>query len=154
MNILLKISGLIVGIVLVLNLSAFAQKGLGDTRGISRTNIQPEIENIEGILDQVKTGPCEHTTGKAITGTHLFIDTGELDQLINVHLGAAYAVESYVNELKPGQFVEIQAFRTEKMKPYEFIAKAITTNGKTLHLRDENLRPFWAGDQKGRQQYK
>jgi hypothetical protein len=34
------------------------------------------------------------------------------------------------------------------MGPMELIAKEVSANRKTLQLRDDNLRPFWAGDQR------
>lgn len=135
------------GLIFILNLPVFAQKGIGDSNGVARSAVQPTIIEVEGSLDHIKTGPCEHTTGHAIIGTHLFIDTDENDQLVNVHLGAAYAVESFVNELEIGQILRFQAFRTQNMGPMDLIAKEIVANGKTLQLRDENLRPIWAGDQ-------
>lgn len=135
-------------IMFMLNLSAFAQKGMGDSTGIARSGGQLTIETFEGILDHIKTGPCEHTTGNTIIGTHLFMNTEENDQLLNVHLGAAYAVEEFITELEIGQQLKIEAFKTEEMNPLEFIAIKVVSNGYEFRLRDENLRPVWAGDQK------
>lgn len=86
MSIYMKVIGLLTGMLFLLSLSVYAQKGLGDSTGIARGLVQPEIELIEGTLDQIKTGPCEHATGHAYIGTHLFIKSGENDQLLNVHL--------------------------------------------------------------------
>lgn len=147
MSICTKLSGILAGLLLLLNTSVYAQKGLGDSTGIARGLEQPEIELVEGTLDHIKTGPCEHATGYAYIGTHLFIKSDENNQLLNVHLGAAFAVESFVNGLEIGENITIQGFRTDNLKPLEFIAKEVTANGHTLQLRDENLRPFWAGDQ-------
>lgn len=147
MNIYFKITWILIVIISMLNVSVFAQKGIGDSNGMARSGEQPIIVVLEGTLDHIKTGPCEHTTGYAVIGTHLFIDTEDREDLLNVHLGAAYALESFVSNLEIGQNVEIQAFQTDGMKPLDFIAKEITADGHTLQLRDENLRPFWAGDQ-------
>lgn len=147
MKLYFKIIGILLGLIFILNLSAFAQKGMGDSNGIARSAVQPTIVEVEGSLHHIKTGPCEHTTGHAIIGTHLFIDTDDNDQLMNIHLGAAYAVESFVNELEIGQIVRFKAFRTQTMGPMDLIAKEVVANEKTLQLRDDNLRPVWAGDQ-------
>lgn len=147
MSTFFKIIGVLIGIMFTLNLSLFAQKGMGDSNGVARPAIQPTIIEVEGSLDHIKTGPCEHTTGYAIIGTHLFIETNENDQLVNVHLGAAYAVESFVSELEIGQKLRFQAFRTDNMGPMDLIAKEIVANGETQQLLDDNLRPVWAGDQ-------
>lgn len=124
---------------------AFAQRGLGHEEGIGRDNLQPEIVSVEGTLDHIKTGPCENTTGKAYIGTHLFLKSEEFDELVNVHLGAAFAVETFVNGLKIGENITAEVFQTDEMNPNQFIAKEITANGHTFILRDDNLRPFWAG---------
>lgn len=150
MRIYYKIFGTLTGLLLLLNIPAFAQKGLGDSTGMARSGEQPAFVMLEGTLDHIKTGPCEHTTGHAVVGTHLFIDMEDREDLLNVHLGAAYALESFVSNLEIGQKVQIQAFQTDGMKPLDFIAKEITADGHTLQLRDENLRPFWAGDQNDR----
>lgn len=147
MSIYIKAIGLLAGMFIFLNPSVFAQKGVGNSIGIARGFEQPEIELIEGTLDHIKTGPCEHAAGYAYTGTHLFIKSGDTDQLINVHLRAANAVESFVNGLEIGQEVSIDGFRTDELQPLNFIAREVSANGHTLTLRDENLRPFWAGDQ-------
>lgn len=135
------------GVLFMLNLPVVAQKGMGDSNGMARSGEQPTFVTLEGTLDHIKTGPCEHTTGSAVIGTHLFIDTEDSDELLNVHLGAAYALESFVNELEIGQTLKFQAFRTENMGRMEVIAIKIITDGKTLQLRDDNLRPVWAGNQ-------
>lgn len=148
MNVYAKIIAVLMGVMFTLNLSLFAQKGLGDTTGVARSGEQPPIVKLEGVLDQIKTGSCEHTTGNSVIGTHLLLYSETGDPLLNIHLGAAYAVEPYVQELVTGQMVEVEAFQTEAMESFEYIAIKVSSNGYTFQLRDENLRPFWAGDQK------
>ncbi|MDZ7717878.1 MAG: hypothetical protein U5K72_03535 [Balneolaceae bacterium] len=136
----------VLGFILFTVMPVSAQKGVGDATGIAREVEKPAIESFEGVLEQIKTGPCEHTTGHAYIGTHLFLKTGNSNQILNIHLGAAYALESYVKGLEAGQIIEVQAFRTDAMEQGQYIAKEITANGQVLQLRNENLRPFWAGD--------
>ncbi len=133
------------GLILWIALPVSAQRGLGNQTGLAREWVKPDIETVRGELDHIKTGPCENTTGHAYIGTHLFLKAGDGDQLFNVHLGPADAVESYVNNLEIGQPVEARVFQTESMGAGEYIAQEVTANGHTLQLRDENLRPFWAG---------
>ncbi|NBC64300.1 MAG: hypothetical protein GVY07_01385 [Bacteroidetes bacterium] len=147
MNIYFKSLGVLMGFMLTLNLSAFAQRGMGDSNGVARLGEEPTIVTFEGILNQIKTGPCEHTTGNSIIGTHLFIDIEGSDQLVNVHLGAAYAVEPFLVELETGNMIEIEAFQTKEMEALEYVAIKLTSNGYSFELRDENLRPIWAGGQ-------
>lgn len=141
------------GLILMTSFSVHAQKGQGDLTGVSRQGITPSIDTRIGKLDHIKIGPCENTTGHAYIGTHLFLKTGDDDQLLNIHLGAAYAVESFVKNLETGQLVEVLVFRTEQMEENHFIANEVTVNGKTLRLRDVNLRPIWAGD-RGQQRFR
>ena len=137
---------IIAGVVLAANPAAFAQKGQGDETGMARQGVQPEIEVISGELDRVETGPCENTTGRAVIGTHIFIKSEEDGEVYNIHLGAAHAVKSYVENLEAGQTIEAHGFRTEQMEDEHFVAKKFTANGISHQLRDENLRPTWAGE--------
>lgn len=146
MKIYFHISGLIVVLNLILYTPVLAQKGTGDSIGVSRALLKPQIELIEGTLDSMKTGPCENTTGDAYIGTHLFLTTDN-NKLLNIHLGAAYAVESIVDDLETGQTITVHGFRTEQMKSDNYVAKNITVNAHIYQLRDEGLRPFWARDQ-------
>lgn len=136
----------ILTITLMLTASAYAQRGLGNASGMARGYLQPEIVSIEGTLDHIKTGPCEQATGYAYIGTHLFLQSENSDELLNVHLGAAFAVEPYVDDLKPGDKILVRAFQTDEMSPTEFVAKEVTSNSRMIELRDNNLRPFWAGE--------
>ncbi len=141
------------GIVLVCTIPVNAQKGIGNVYGIGQQQILPDIESISGELIEIKTGPCENTTGYAIIGTHLFVKSSASEPVYNIHLGAAYAVDSFISRLSVGQNIEVQAFRTEQMEENHYVAKQVSANGHTIQLRDENLRPFWAGErisQKGR----
>ena len=144
----MKIFNRIIGIftiTVVMTASAYAQRGLGNASGMARGYIQPDIVSIEGTLDHIKTGPCEQATGYAYIGTHLFLQSEGTEELVNIHLGAAFAVESYVDKLEAGDKMMVKAFQTDEMQPGEYIAKEVTANGHTIELRDENLRPFWAG---------
>ena len=143
----MKTLAVLAGLLLVVVYSANAQRGQGDLTGMGMESDKPPLVMISGELDHIKTGPCENTTGHAYIGTHLFLKT-EVGTLQNIHLGAAYAVESYVDKLSIGQKVDVLGFRTEQMEETHYIAKEITANGHTYVLRDEDLRPFWAGDRR------
>ena len=144
----MKTLAVLAGLLLLVVYSAHAQRGQGDLTGMGMESDKPQLVMISGELDHIKTGPCENTTGQAYIGTHLFLRTGDGDTMHNIHLGAAYAVESYVDKLSIGQNIEVLGFRTEIMEESHYIAKEITANGHTFVLRDEDLRPFWAGDRR------
>ena len=143
----IKTLAVLAGFLLLVSYSANAQRGQGDLTGMGMESDKPPLVMISGELDHIKTGPCENTTGHAYIGTHLFLKT-EVGTLQNIHLGAAYAVESYVDKLSIGQKVDVLGFRTEQMEETHYIAKEITANGHTYVLRDKELRPFWAGDRR------
>lgn len=121
-----------------------AQRGMGQNTGVARQMLPPEqLVTFSGTLADIVTGPCELTTGHAVIGTHIFLDTPEGERL-NVHLGAAYAVSGSVSGLQVGQPVTVQAFRTSLMPERHYVARSITAGQNVITLRDEWLRPFWA----------
>jgi predicted Fe-Mo cluster-binding NifX family protein len=124
--------------------SVFAQRGAGDLEGVARQPAKPKLVSLSGKVLEVKTEPCEMTTGPSELGTHLMMKTSK-GKTLNIHLGPADAVKSIARELTPGMDVKIQAFRTEKTKEGQYIARSLTIGDRTTELRDQNLRPMWAG---------
>jgi len=141
---------LIVGLVGVLSTClgltspALAQKGVGDLSGVASQATKPEVVSLSGKIVEVKTGPCESTTGRSLIGTHVILETAE-KELLNVHLGPAAAVADTVARLSVGQPLAVRAFRTEKMKEKHYVAQSLTFGKTTVELRDAGLRPVWAG---------
>lgn len=125
---------------------ASAQRGVGDPQGVARQPAKPKLVVISGDVLEVKTEPCSMTTGRSQLGTHLIIKTADA-KTVNIHLGPARAVEFAAKQLARGQDVRIEAFRTEKTAKGQFVARSLTIDGKTLELRDKDLRPKWAGQE-------
>jgi hypothetical protein len=123
---------------------AFAQRGMGDPTGVGRQAIKPELVSFSGEVVAVETQPCEKTTGGGRVGTHVTLKTTD-GETLNVHLGWADAVEKTASQLAAGKKVEVTAFRTDKMPEKHYVAKSLTFDGKSVQLRDESLRPIWAG---------
>lgn len=137
--------------VLVLGLGtsvANAQRGMGDQSGVARQAVKPKVIQLEGSILSVETGPCKQTTGRALVGTHVMLQAKDGKQL-NVHLGPELAVAPIAKQLPKGTAVTIAAFRTEKMPEDHYVAQSITVGEKVLTLRDETLRPVWAGQGAG-----
>jgi hypothetical protein len=128
--------------------SAEAQRGRGDPSGIAREAVQPDVVSLAGKVLKVETAPCEMTTGRSIFGTHFVMKTVEGKKL-NIHLGPAAVVEFVAKQLKAGSKVKVEGFRTEKMPEAEYVAKSLTLGERTITLRDETLRPVWAGGGRG-----
>lgn len=126
--------------------ATLGQRGIGDDEGVVRQSIETQRISIEGTVKEIVVEKCENTTGPFGTGMHFLLMTGEEKQY-NVHLGPAVLVRDLAGPLEAGQSVTVQAFRTEKMPAEHFVAVVLTFNGKTVRLRDENLRPIWAGKQ-------
>lgn len=124
--------------------NADAQRGMGDPEGIVRQGVRPEVSTLSGKLIEVRTGTCESTTGRFPIGTHLILETPQGDKL-NIHLGPAPMLAETVNQLSAGQPLTVTAFRTEKMPEKHYVAQTLTFGDTTVRLRDENLRPVWAG---------
>ncbi len=138
-------------LALLIAAPAYAQKGRGDDVGMGRWTEKPSIEHIHGTLDRIETGPCPDTTGRAYIGTHLFVRTEDGREL-NIHLGPADQVKAFAEELETGQKIEIEGFQTPKLEANHYIAKSVTAGEQSLQLRDDNLRPFWAGDRDRRRE--
>ena len=128
---------------------AYAQRGMGDSVGMARQGIVPELVNVSGELLSIDTHPCKNTTGCGVTGTHVTLKT-EDGEVLNIDLGWATGVEPIVRQLSVGQHLEVTGFRTEKMPEGQYVAKSLKLNGETVQLRDESLRPIWAGGRTAR----
>jgi hypothetical protein len=124
--------------------AARAQRGVGETTGVARLAVKPEIVQLAGTLTAIHTGPCEHTTGYGRVGVHLMVETAD-GKSLNIHLGPTTAVAFAVARLEVGQSIAIDAFRTEAMPADQFVAVRIDVGGESVTLRDETLRPVWAG---------
>ena len=123
--------------------AACAQKGTGDATGVAQQAVKPEVTSLSGKIVEIKTGPCEDTTGRSPVGTHIILETPEKEKL-NVHLGPAAAVAETVAKLTVGQEITVKAFRTDKLKDHHYVATSLTFDKTTVELRDDTLRPVWA----------
>jgi hypothetical protein len=132
----------IIAALVMLPMSTNAQKGMSESTGIAQQAIKPAVTTLSGKVLEIKTGPCEKTTGKSSIGTHLIVQSGEI--IHNIHLGPEKAVDHVVDQHAIGSWVTFEVFRTEKMPENSYIAKSLTLDDKVLHLRDDNLRPSWA----------
>jgi hypothetical protein len=94
-------------------------------------------------LKEIKTDPCEQTTGRSPVGTHVILQ-GE-EALLNVHLGPASEVGDVVGMVRVGDTLEVRAFRTPRLPENQFIAVSVKSGDQLIELRDESLRPRWAG---------
>jgi hypothetical protein len=121
-----------------------AQRGVGDQSGVARRAATPEIVGLEGKVSAVKTERCQMTTGRAYLGTHFVLKTADKKEL-NIHLGPAGVVDSISAKLSAGAKVKVKAFRTAAMPENHYVAQSLTIGDDTIKLRDENLRPSWAG---------
>jgi len=136
--------GMMAGIMMAfMTTTAVAQRGTGEEEGLARRGLQPEMEEISGRLTAIETGPCQRTTGQEYIGTHLMIRTDDGRDL-NVHIGAASAVQSFVDPLKVGQQIEATVFRTDRLPPDHYVAKTLRSGDAVLDVRREDLSPFWA----------
>ncbi|MBN1803735.1 MAG: hypothetical protein JW837_00660 [Sedimentisphaerales bacterium] len=134
------------GALLVLFFSSTSpgQRGMGNNQGVAQQSHKPLLVHISGKLQEIKTHPCENTTGKADIGTHLILKDEERREL-NIHLGPTPAVSETVKQFKIGKKMELIGFRTDIMPPNQYVAKTLIYDKNIIQLRDSNLRPYWAG---------
>lgn len=129
----------------------YAQRGTGSNSGIARSNTENGIEQISGEIQEIVTETFTQTTGRYSKGTHLLVKTEEGEtQPLNVHLGPTRLVSDMTDQLKTGQKIQMKVFSTDNLPENQYIAKEFTSEGKNYELRNEALRPFWAGNRKGR----
>lgn len=131
-----------------------AQRGVGGDEGVARSRVRPEIVTLAGEIVAIHIGPCERTTGRAHTGVHLMVeraataDEAKGDETVepwNIHVGPQAAVHEMVAKYPLGTQVTIEAFRTDEMPANHYVAREIVSDSATVTLRDETLRPAWAG---------
>jgi len=128
-----------------------AQKGLGDSTGIAKAEVRPEVVSLAGQLVKYNTHPCEMTTGPAPLGTHLILKMAD-GRAINLHLGPSTDIERLLAGVKEGSTLQVEAFRSEEMKENDYVAVSLTDENQTVVLRNpKTLRPVWAGNQGKRQ---
>ena len=131
-------------VVLIWAAAAPGQRGMGDSKGVAQQRLKPHLVLISGKLQEIKTHPCENTTGKADLGTHLILKDKQ-GQEFNVHLGPAPALSETVKRLIVGRKLDLLGFRTDKMPPNQYVAQTLILDSRIIQLRDSNLRPYWAG---------
>ncbi len=144
----MRTASTLLGIVIALGLNASvanAQRGVGKGSGVAAQVSKPETIELSGTVASIETGPCENTTGRALSGTHLLLKSAEGEEL-NVHLGPERAVAPVVARLQVGEPIRVTAFRTEKLQKRHFVAQALMFGKVPVVLRDEaTLQPVWAG---------
>jgi hypothetical protein len=137
---------IVVTVVLLWGLApvAWAQRGMGDTSGVVRQGLRLETVVLQGQVLRVITGPCEKATGRSDIGTHFILKT-EQGREQNIHLGPAHLVRGVTDLLSDGATVSVRVFRTEKMPQGHYNAVTVRLGDKMMRLRDQYLRPVWAG---------
>jgi hypothetical protein len=129
----------------------FAQRGIGDPVGIASQRVKPTVTTYSGTVLTVLNEPCKLTTGRAYVGTHFLMKASEAEEL-NIHLGPQALVDDVSDRLTMGDSVTVAVFRTERMPKGHFVAKSVNVGDQTIHLRDDSLRPRWAGKRSSRDQ--
>jgi hypothetical protein len=127
---------------------ATAQKGMGEPAGVARQAVKPSIEAMSGSIKEIKTERCQRTTGRFVEGVHLMV-LAQDNRTINLHLGPASPLADVVQQLSPGEQITFEAFRTDRMPKDAYVAKSLNAGGETFALRNDSLRPKWAGRGRG-----
>jgi len=134
--------------VLVWTSVAPGQRGMGSSRGIAQLGWKPHVVRISGKVLEIKTHPCEQTTGKAELGTHVILEDKQGREL-NIHLGPAPVVAEAVEQLTVGRRLDVLGFRTDQMPPNQYVAKTLILGNRRIQLRDSELRPYWSSSRSG-----
>ncbi len=130
-------------VAVFLSSTAYAQKGMGDYEGVARRRVKPSVVHLSGVVQQIETHPCEHTTGGVELGTHLILKDAQKHEF-NIHVGPAAEVANIVRQLRAGSRIDILGFRTAKMPADQYVAKTLILGDRVIRLRDSMLRPYWS----------
>jgi len=137
-------------IVLIWAATAPGQRGMGDNKGVAQQRLKPRLVSISGKLQEIKTHPCENTTGKAELGTHLILKDKH-GQELNIHLGPAPVLSEVVKQLTVGKKLDLLGFRTDKMLSNHYVATTLILANRFIQLRGSDLRPYWSRGRPGDQ---
>lgn len=137
-----------VSVLLLISGPANAQRGTGEANGVAGQARNLPTVTLKGTVSEVKIGSCEQTTGGGVTGVHLQVKSAD-GRDINLHLGPQAALDDVLKVVKAGSAIKADAFRTDRMPQDAFVARSITVDNQAFQLRDENLRPRWAGNGMG-----
>jgi hypothetical protein len=99
------------------------------------------VENLAGeIIGVVKFTPA----GGMSRGVHITLRTDQ-GVTLPVHLGPELYVDQQTVSLQKGDKVQVRGSRITFQGKPAIIAAEVTKGGETLHLRDANGIPAWAG---------
>ena len=126
------------------------QRGMGDSKGVAQQGLKPRLVRISGKLQEIKTHPCESTTGEAELGTHLILKDKSGHEL-NIHLGPAPVLSEVVKQLTVGESLDLMGFRTDKMLSNHYVATTLILANRFIQLRDSDLLPYWSRGRLGDQ---
>jgi hypothetical protein len=98
------------------------------------------IETIAGTVESVDK--TMNTKGNSY-GIHLKVKT--VKETLSVHLGPAWYIDKLDTKIEKGDKIEVKGSRVVMAGKPAIIAAEVKKGNSTMHLRDENGRPAWAG---------
>ncbi|MFO8234867.1 MAG: hypothetical protein R6U04_05650 [Bacteroidales bacterium] len=141
---------LITMIMVTITTLGYAQKGTGNNTGNATASEASKIEQLSGELQEILVEPCTKTTGRYDTGTHLLIKTNKgQGQTLNIHLGPTSELADITEGLEKGDEIQLKLFSTKDLPENQYVVKEFKYKGTLYELRDANLQPFWAENQRG-----
>jgi hypothetical protein len=116
--------------------------GRGPGRGGAGRMYDPRtVETVAGEITAVEK--IASTRGMS-RGVHISLRTDK-GETLSVHLGPEWYVERQACTLKQGDNVQVRGSRITVLGKPAIIAAEVTKDGQTLHLRNDNGVPAWAG---------
>jgi len=93
---------------------AHAQRGMGDTEGVVRSQAVTKQVTGSAVIEEVVVEECKQTTGRYPIGVHLLVKDTD-DQSLNLHLGPEPVLTDITTRLQKGMEISFEAFQTEKL---------------------------------------
>lgn len=102
------------------------------------------VQTLRGSIVEVEYGPAMRSESLSL---HVILQSGR-DQHV-VHLGPSWYIEQQPLEFEPGNAMEVTGSRLELHGRSVILARAVTTGGKRLTLRDPEGAPLWVAPRPG-----
>ncbi len=134
---------MIYAFMLSMSVSAAPQRGAGQGPGMARQFDPPPLQTILGTVEEIQMIPSPMIPPGRL-GLHLEV-RDRAGRLMDLHMGPAAALSRLSRQLEPGERIRARVYKADWMPRRSYVVQQISFGGETFSLRDEQLRPFWAG---------
>lgn len=126
--------------------NTYAQQGHGPG---PRMYDPARVDTVEGVVTAVDTMPGRH--GRQHKGIHLQLETDDSEDTVVIHVGPLFYLQDQGMSFQPDEVVTVRGARMAEGAPV-FIAGEVWTRDQSWRLRNDQGRPAWRGQRRGKSQ--